>query len=185
MKNVKVGDVMTANVISLKSNDTVKDAATAMRDNNIDSVLVMKNGFAEGIVTERDVITKVVAESGNSEKIRLKDVMSGPLIMAGVDDSIEDAAIEMRDKNIRRLPVTDGEKIVGIITDYDITVNHPALVLLIEEGMGLVSGEEVEEYIEEEFLVEGVCESCESYTDKLRNIDGRWLCKECIGGGML
>lgn len=176
---------MTANVISMSVNDTVKQAACVMRDNDIGSVLVMKSDFAEGIVTEKDVINKVVAEGGNPEKIKLKDIMSSPLTLAGVDDYVEDAAIEMRDKNIRRMPVTDEKKIVGIITDSDISRYHPALRLLIEEGARL-DAPGIHGYLgEEEFLVEGVCENCENYTEKLRNIDGRWLCKECTGGGML
>jgi CBS domain-containing protein len=185
MENVKVGDVMTVNVISMGVNDTVKAAAKVMRENDIASVLVMKDDLAEGIVTEKDIINKVVAEGGNPSKMKLKDIMSSPLIFAGVDDGIEDAAVEMRDRNIRRLPVTDGKKIVGIITDSDISRYHPALRLIIEEGVRLDSPEINVPLEGEEFLVEGVCENCENYTEKLRNIDGRWLCKECSRGGML
>lgn len=185
MENVKVGDVMTVNVISMSVNDTVKAAAKIMRENDISSVLVMKGDFAEGIVTEKDIIEKVVAAGGNPSKMKLKDVMSSPLVFAGVDDNLEDAAIEMRDRNIRRLPVTDGKRIVGILTDSDISRYHPALRLLIEEDVRLDAPGINVPLNEDEFLVEGVCENCEEYTEKLRNIDGRWLCKECSGGGML
>jgi CBS domain-containing protein len=185
MEDVKVGDIMVTNVISMDIHDTVKELARILRDNDIGSVLVMRSGFAEGIVTEKDIINKVVAEGGNPEKIKLKDIMSSPLIMAGIDDYLEDAAIEMRDKNIRRMPVTDGEKIVGIITAYDILRFQPALRLLIEEGVRLDAPGINIPLEDEEFLVEGVCENCENYTQKLRNIDGRWLCKECSGGGIL
>jgi len=184
MEYVKVGDVMTTTVISMSVGDTVKRAAEVMRDNDIGSVLIMKDDFAEGIVTEKDIINKVVAKGEYPEKIKLKDIMSTPLVMAGVDDYLEDAAIEMRDKNIRRMPVTNEKKIVGIITDSDISRYHPALRLLIEEGVRLDAPGINVPIEEEEFLVEGVCEECENYSEKVRNVNGRWLCKECAGGGM-
>ncbi|PKP54618.1 MAG: inosine-5-monophosphate dehydrogenase [Candidatus Altiarchaeales archaeon HGW-Altiarchaeales-3] len=187
MNDVKVGDIMAINVISMNRKDTVKQAAEVMMDNDIGSILINEEkGSKEGIVTEKDIITKVVAKGLGPEEVKLKDIMSSPLFVVRIDETIEDAAVMMRDKNVRRLPVVNNKnKTVGMITDSDIARYHPALMLLIEEGVRLDSPGINISLEERELLVEGVCEECETYTEKLRNVDGRWLCNECSGGGML
>jgi len=94
-------------------------ATTVTRE--IGSVLVATNNEPVGILTERDILKKVVAAGLDPAVTKISQVMSAPLITVPVDTSIGEASKIMIEKGIRRLPVTEGNKIVGIITVRDIT----------------------------------------------------------------
>ncbi len=129
-----VGDVMKKNVVVAPSTSTVLDAAKLMAVNKIGSVVIIDKDEAVGMLTERDIIRKVIAK-GKSLDTQVKEVMSAPLVVVTPDTSVEDAARAMKDKNIRRLPVINKEKfLVGIITDRDIIRILPSLIDIIEES---------------------------------------------------
>jgi len=178
VEGIRVGDAMTKGVICVDIEDTVADAAEVMKKNDISSVIVTKQGDGVGIITERDIIIKVVAESNDARKIRSSEIMTSPLITLSPDASIDDAAREMRDKDIRRLVISEGNNIVGILSESDIVRIEPALHTLIQEH---IKWDISDQHAAEEGIVAGVCESCESYSESLRSIDGRFLCTECMG----
>lgn len=97
----------------------MRTATTVTRE--IGSVLVAKNNEPIGILTERDILKKVVATGLDPAVTKISQVMSAPLITVPVDMSVGEASRIMIEKGIRRLPVTEGNKIVGIITTRDIT----------------------------------------------------------------
>lgn len=97
----------------------MRTATTVTRE--IGSVLVAKNNEPIGILTERDILKKVVATGLDPAVTKISQVMSAPLITVPVDTSVGEASRIMIEKGIRRLPVTEGNKIVGIITTRDIT----------------------------------------------------------------
>ena len=175
---LKVGDVMTRGVICINSNDTVQRVAEIMKKNNISSVIVLDRGNGVGIVTERDIICKIVAESKDPKKIKVSGVMTSPLITVKPDLDIDEAARIMRDKDIRRLVVTKKNKIIGLLSEFDIVSVEPALHLLIREK----SKWELSDVATSEIgLVSGICEICENYSENLRSMDGRMACEECFG----
>ncbi|HHQ45157.1 MAG TPA: CBS domain-containing protein [Candidatus Altiarchaeales archaeon] len=173
---LKVGDVMTKGVICIDIGDTVQEAAEIMGKNDISSLLVTDKGDGVGVVTERDIIKKVVAKSREPGKIAVQDIMSSPLLTLNPDSSIEEAARLMRDKDIRRVFVTSRDKIVGILSESDIVGIEPALHTLIQEH---AVWELSKQHAAEEGLIAGECESCENYSESLRTIDGRLLCRNC------
>ena len=116
---MSVVDVMTKSVISVDVSMTVKDAAKMMEDTKVGAVIVMENNAPIGIITDRDFAIKVVAH-GINNTTPVKQIMSSPLFSINLDESIRTAAELMRDRRIRKLPVIDGEKVVGIITATDI-----------------------------------------------------------------
>ena len=118
---IKVGDLISGRLIYINSEDNVIKAAILMRENNISSLLVKHRGDYAGIVTEKDIINKVVAEELYPGDVKIYDIMSRELFTVGKDESIEEAAKLMRKKNIRRLVVREEERVVGIITETDIT----------------------------------------------------------------
>ena len=125
-----VRDVMTTDLVTCSASAPVKDAAGYMRDRNIGDVLVVDDGSVRGIVTDRDIVVRCVAEGGDVRQATVGDVCSGTLTTVASDASIEEAARIMRDKALRRLPVVDGGKPVGIVTLGDLAVDadpHSAL----------------------------------------------------------
>ena len=177
VEGMKVGDAMTRGVICVDVDDTVQEAAEVMKKNDISSVIVTKKGDGIGIITERDIICKIVAENNNPREATVKDVMTSPLITIKPDTEIDDAARIMRDKNIRRLVVADKDKIIGVISEFDIVKLEPAMHVLIREQYDWQLSEA---HAAAEGAVSGICESCDNYAEKLKNIDGRLLCEDCM-----
>jgi CBS domain-containing protein len=125
-----VKDVMTSNVVCCDASATVRDAAKLMRDRDIGDVLVNDGDTFRGIVTDRDIVVRCVAEGGDTKKSRLGDVCSGDITTATPETSVDDAARMMRDRAIRRLPVVQGGKAVGIVSLGDLAMDRdPSSVL--------------------------------------------------------
>jgi CBS domain-containing protein len=125
-----IRDVMTANPISLPAASSVADAARAMRDTNIGDIIVLDDSRICGIVTDRDIVVRAVAEGRDIATTRLGDICSQELTTLSPSDSVEDAVYLMREKAIRRLPVVEGDKPVGIVSLGDLAVErdpHSAL----------------------------------------------------------
>ena len=114
-----VKDIMKNNVISIDSSMTVKDAAEMMDDSEIGGIVVMENNIAIGMVTERDIVRRIVAKNKNHDT-KLKDVMSAPLITIDSDETVWELAQLMKVKKIHRVPVTSGTRLVGIVTTTDL-----------------------------------------------------------------
>jgi len=118
-KTMTIADVMTKSVISVDASMTINGAAKMMEDAKVGAVIVMENNTPMGIVTDRDFAVKVAAHAYNITT-PVKQIMSSPLISINPDESVRVAADLMHDRGIRKLPVIDGENIVGIITATDI-----------------------------------------------------------------
>ena len=130
-KTMTIANVMTKSVISVDSSVTASDAAKMMEDAKVGTVIVMENNAPVGIVTDRDFAVKVVAHSYPIDT-PVRRIMSSPLFTISSDESVRIAAELMHDRGIRRLPVTDNERIVGMITATDI-VN--LLAVCVEDDM--------------------------------------------------
>jgi len=118
---LKIEDIMTRNVITIGPPATIRTASKVMRDKGVGSLIVCENDKAVGIITERDILTRVTAKKIEPATINVGKVMSTPLISIPPETSVEDAARLMMKNNIRRLPVSDSEgRFVGIVTERDI-----------------------------------------------------------------
>jgi len=174
---LSVGDVMTRGVICVDVNENVERAAKIMKQHEISAIIVTKDGDGVGILTERNILSHVVAEHRDPRTTKVGEIMTSPLITISPDADIDEAAAILRDKNIRRLVVENDGKIVGVISEYDIIRVEPALHLLIREhskwditDISRVGGDKIA----------GICESCENYSDNLNIVDGRLICEECM-----
>ena len=116
---ILVEDVMTRAIISVNNETTVFQVAKMMEQGGIGAVLVKKNGYLNGIITDRDYATKIVAHNLPSDT-PVEQIMSSPLITINFDESISDAAERMTNKKIRKLAVTNNGKIIGLITSTDL-----------------------------------------------------------------
>jgi CBS domain-containing protein len=172
---LKVGDAMTKGVIYVKPNDNVQRVAEIMRKNDIDSVIVIDKGIGVGIVTDTDIIAKVVADGINPRTTVVSDIMTSPLITVKPEADIDDAAREMRDKDIRRLVVAQDGNIIGMLSEFDIVRVEPALHLLIREH----SQWDIADMASPASTISGICEVCSNYSEDLRPFNGRLMCEEC------
>lgn len=118
-KTITIGDVMTKSVISVDAALTVNETAKMMEDTKVGAVIVMENNVPIGIVTDRDFSVKVASHAYQITE-PVKQIMSSPLFSINSDESVRIAADLMHERKIRKLPVIDDEKVVGIITATDI-----------------------------------------------------------------
>lgn len=110
---------MTKKVISVNENDTAADAAQKMKSADIGSVVVQNNNGLSGIITDRDIVLRNIA-TGKSADSTCKDIMSSRLITADPEMSVERAAELMSSNQIKRIPVVENGKTVGVVAMADI-----------------------------------------------------------------
>lgn len=121
---MKIREVMTPAPVAVISTDTVTMAAMAMKEQDIGAVLVTRDGRLEGILTDRDIAVRVLAEGRDPSVTLVGDVCSGQLATVGLNDETDDAVRLMRQRAVRRVPVTDGGTPVGIVSIGDLALSR-------------------------------------------------------------
>ncbi|MCX8206272.1 MAG: CBS domain-containing protein [Methanothrix sp.] len=176
---MRVREIMSRPVLTVDADMDVLDAAGRMISANVGSLIVVQEGRPIGIITERDLVKKVVARAEDPRKVRVGDVMNSPLIKIHPDASLRDAAELMLKSGVKRLPViSDDGKLVGIITDTDLVSGaslglNDILAELIEMHRESVH------FYEPSEMVRGICERCGQLSDSLVSVDGEMLCWSC------
>jgi CBS domain-containing protein len=173
---IPVRDAMMRRVVIANFDANAMDAAKEMTSNDVGSVIVMKDGGPVGIVTERDILRKLVSEDIKPSLVEVGELMSSPLIYASPDDNLLDAIGKMAKERIRRLPVIEEDKLVGILTDTDI-ISVSSEINSIQEELVEMSRERV--IIQEKSVSRGICEKCGELSDNLEMNDGLLLCESC------
>jgi CBS domain-containing protein len=119
-----VEQIMTTNPRTVNVDDTVKDAAVVMRDSDIGDVIVVEDGQVTGILTDRDIAVRAVAEGRDADSTSVSDICTSGIEAMEPDASVDDALRKMRDEDIRRLPVVKNGRPVGIISLGDLAVDR-------------------------------------------------------------
>jgi CBS domain-containing protein len=130
--SLKVEDVMIREIITIDENATVKEAAELMNQNDISCLIAARQGKAIGIVTERDLLKRVIVEAKNPKKTKVNEVMSTPLELISPDTTLEDAIRVMFDKKIKKLPVAEKNQIIGLVSLTDIARCQPAIMRILK-----------------------------------------------------
>ena len=125
-----VKDVMNTNVVVAKADATIREASEVMNKYNIGSLVVVKDSGIAGIITEHNVLESVAA-GRNPDETKIADIMSPEVVTVAPDSTVEQAVDLMVQHKIKKLPVVDGDKLMGIITASDIIVVEPKLVASI------------------------------------------------------
>jgi CBS domain-containing protein len=174
--SVLVKEAMKANPVTIKPNTSVREAAQIMKKRRIGNCIVVEDKPV-GIITESDIIKKVVAEDLKASEVSVGEIMKTPLIVVDPYVDIEEAMKTMSKCNIRRLPVIENGELIGIITHKDILRLSPMLLEISREWSGIVGVDE--SYLKKQ-VFSGKCEDCSTLSTNLRNIDGRLLCEDCV-----
>ena len=117
-----IQDVMTTNLVTCPSSATIADAARLMRDRNIGDVLVTDSDRLVGIVTDRDLVVRCLADGAGADATLDRACKNGELVSVNPDSGIDDAAKLMRDRSVRRLAVVNDGRAVGIVTLGDLAM---------------------------------------------------------------
>lgn len=121
---MQVRDIMSKNVASVDPNTPIVEVAKIMKNMNIGSVPVCRDGKVLGIVTDRDIVLRNIAMGKDINQVKAQDVMTMGLSTTSPDTDIDDAARIMSEKQIRRLPVVENEKIIGMVALGDLAVRN-------------------------------------------------------------
>ena len=170
-----VREAMSSPVISVDENEDIVQVANKMREQRVGAVIVVnENGNPVGIVTERDIVTRVVADGVDPNMLVASKVMTSPLKMVEPELGLMDAMKMMDRENIRRLGVIYKEELVGVITDRSIIRLVPTIMDIMKEQKEIMGNS-----TQRGASSVGYCDRCEVYSNNLREIDGEFLCEEC------
>lgn len=128
-----VRDIMARNVKTVRTGDTVLEAVSKMNKFRIGSVIVTNNGRPIGIITERNILERIVEPRLDPTTVLVKEIMSSPVITIDSNAAVDEAAKIMAKRRIKKLPVVDGDKVVGIISTSDIVRSSPTQLGILEE----------------------------------------------------
>ena len=130
--SLSVEDVMTMDVITIDENASVKEAAETMSQNEISCVIAARKGKAIGIITETDLLKRVIVEGKNAKKTKIGEIMSSPLEVVAPDTSLEDALQLMLEKKIKKLAVVEKKHLLGLVSLTDIARCQPAIIKILK-----------------------------------------------------
>ena len=130
---MKVEEILNRNVVTVEPDITLEEAARKMVDEGTKFLIVTKNEKLVGIVTEWDFVKRLASEERFDEKAKLETIMTKKVIVIPPDTEIGEAAEIMAANNIKKLPVVEGNVLIGVVTAMDIIAAEPKLIEQISE----------------------------------------------------
>lgn len=173
----KVYDCMTTKPISVAPDTSLEQCAKVMAKNHVGALVIKENHKSIGLITEQDIVRKVIAKGTNPLTKKVKDFMEKKLKTVSPNADIYDALIIMRDSNIRHLPVVDKGNMVGLLTLKDVLKIEPSLFDLLVEKFELK--EEKRKPIDRIIQREAICQGCGAYSEDITKVKGMLLCERC------
>ncbi|MBS7658646.1 MAG: CBS domain-containing protein [Candidatus Bathyarchaeia archaeon] len=171
---VKVKDVMSTPVVTVNMNTSMDEVASLMIKENVGSVIVVDElGNPIGIITESDLVKKVVAKNVFPKQVKALEVMSKPLFTVSKEEELTEVAKKMSRLNVKRFPVMFEGKLVGIISSKDILEITPHLIDVIMEKSEFFP-------VKTEKPLIGNCELCGNWCENLKFHEGKFLCEDCL-----
>jgi CBS domain-containing protein len=177
-----VKDVMSSPVVTTDEEAPSNKIAKLMNENKFGCVIVTnKDGKPLGIITERDLVIRVLGKNLKPEVVKAKDVMTAPLATIEPEATISEAARRMSRLDIRRLGVIYKGDLIGLVSSKDILGVMPELIETIQERTRIESAgsSESEAAAGEETPLSGYCDRCGTYSETLKDENGQYLCEDC------
>ncbi|MDD4300422.1 MAG: CBS domain-containing protein [Methanomicrobium sp.] len=169
--DVPIKEVMRYNPVTIGSEANVWKAAEKMCCNGVGSCIVLQNNVPKGIVTEEDLTCKIVALNKKPDDVYVSEIMSTPLITIESDKTVGDATHMMVSHKVRRLPVVENHKVVGLVTVRDI--------LAVSNELNEIMSDLISVNHNYDESMTGVCDVCGKMSDNLTPVDGRLVCPGC------
>jgi len=119
---MKISEIMTRDVISLSVDDTTEHAAELMKEHNIGAIPVDVEEKVVGIITDRDIVLRCIAENKDIKTQKVRDIMTSNPVVGDENMNVDDAARIMSERQIRRLPIVQSDKLVGMVSLGDLAV---------------------------------------------------------------
>jgi CBS domain-containing protein len=171
----KVSEIMKRSVVTVGKGISLGDVAKIMTNNRIGSVIVVNDAQSPiGIVTEADIVGTVAAGK-NPADVKISELKQKNLVSVKPDEDIIKVTKLMIKTGYKRMPVIQDGRLAGIVSDKEILLVSPEMIEVLSERLRA----RVEKVAQPDERIAGFCEECDQYSDNLRNIGGRWLCKEC------
>ncbi|OLC26165.1 MAG: hypothetical protein AUJ08_03305 [Thaumarchaeota archaeon 13_1_40CM_3_50_5] len=175
---VLVRDIMNSPVVSALPNDTIRDIAKKMKEEKIGSIVIMEKDKPVGIVTDWDIVSNGLIKDVKPSQIKAKDVMQSIHTIES-EESITEAARQLRKHNIKRLGVVYKNRLAGIISSSDVIAVTPDLVDVVSEKAAIIRGELG--IVRPPSNVSGYCDECSEWSDLLQHNEGTFICEVCRG----
>ncbi len=175
-KDLFVRDIMNPEVKVLPADASAQQAAKVMRENEIGSLIIVDSNSKEkpiGILTERDMNNRVVAENKKPSEVFCKEIMSAPVVSISPSIKLTTAMHQMATQHIKRLAVMENQIMIGIISQSDILEIAPYMIEVLQD-----IADTVKKSYKTEFSA-GYCQQCENWSDMLDEIDGLFICPNC------
>lgn len=172
---IRAKEIMTKRIVTIDLEKTVWEAAKRMTKHRIGSIIVLKGKNPIGIITETDLNKRVVALAKNPKKLKVKEIMSSPLVFINPNDDVSEIVKKMEKHKIRRFPVLSEGRIVGIVTHTDIARTCPTKLDILTTRLKM---RQFAPTIVES-STSGICEVCGNYSEDLRFINDQWVCEGC------
>jgi len=176
-----VKDVMTSPVVTVDEEAPSNKIAKLMDENNLGCVIITNKAKKPvGIITERDLVKRVLSKNVVPDTIKAKEIMTSPLVTIEPEATISEAARRMNRLDIRRLGVVYKGNLVGLISSRDVLGVMPELIEIIQERTRIEGAAEEEEAGEtEETPLSGYCDRCGVFSENLKDVNGQNLCEDC------
>ncbi|GFO97329.1 CBS domain-containing protein [groundwater metagenome] len=175
---IPVKDIMTRDVATVDIKSDVLQLARKMLELDVGSVIITDGKHPVGIVTERDIVRKIITKNLKPGAVSIRELMTTPLITVPASEGVTGAMHMMVRMKIRRLPVVEVGKLIGIVTDIDL--------IAVSAEMGNIFSDLIKMHREKIFTMEtpqkinrGICEECGDNVDDLTLVNGKLLCESC------
>ena len=181
--SMSVREIMTVNVVTMPPDASIQEVSESMTKMGIGSIIIVEKERAIGIITETDIVRRLVAERRDPQATVAREIMTSPLIHVTPTTTLTEAMRVMFRSGTRRLAVLKNNSLAGVITSRDMIQWSPELIDILAESLQLRSESVAELEMEEDELVAygGTCDICGEYSTDLLLIDGEYLCEECRG----
>lgn len=175
-----VKDAMSSPVVTTNEETSSNKVARLMDENKVGAVVVTnKEGKPLGIITEKDLVIRVLSKNLTPEAVKAKNIMTTPLVTIEPEATISEAARKMNSMNIRRIGVLYKGNLAGLLSSKDILSVMPELIEIIQERNRIECADRPEVEEVEETSLSGYCDRCGVYSDDLKDADGQNLCEDC------
>lgn len=177
MTGITVSEAMSTKPVSVRPSTSVLECARQLAEHDVGSLLVREGPRVFGILTEQDVVRKVVAPALDARRTSAGEIMTSPVQAIEPEKDLYEAILLMKNLDIRHLPVLDRGRVVGFLSEKDIMRLEPALLDVLDAAPDI--REERRKPLPEQILGEGACEICGEFSMHIAATrDGR-ICPRC------